>query len=178
MNAVKSQCRLQIAEVTSTGDETAFVYKARMTFHIIKLFFLHNGFLEHQHESTCKPTSPASKPSGGQIPCNQLPFSKRTLTTRLTAARYQISLSRLRLIYSAPGRLRHVCSYIAFHCRDILRRRCLGVHCGDAQRHHLVPVVIGEVPAEHAAVCRFERVLQSSAERPSRLSACAHIVRK
>jgi hypothetical protein len=37
-----------------------------------------------------------------------------------------------------------------------------------------VPVGIREVPAEHEAICRFERVLQSSAERPSRLSASAH----
>jgi hypothetical protein len=138
---------------------------------------LRNGLLEHQQKAHASQPVRRASQVAVRIPCNQLSFSKRTLTTRLTAARYQISLSRLRLIYSAPRRLRHVCSYLAFHGCDILRRRGLGVHCGDAQRHLLVPMVIGEVPAEHEAVCRFERILQASAERPSRLSASAHIVR-
>ncbi len=166
---------MHIAErVLISGDETAFVYRARIALHTIKLFFLRNGLLEHQHKSTCQPASPRTKQVAVRIPCSQQFFSKRILTARLTYSRYQISLSRLRLIYSAPRRLRHECPYLASHCCNILRRGCLGVHWGDAQRHLLVPLVVGEVPAEHEAVCRFERILQISAERPSELSASAH----
>jgi hypothetical protein len=46
---------------------TAFVYRARIAFHTIKLFFLRNGLLEHQQKSTCQPASqPEDQASGGQ----------------------------------------------------------------------------------------------------------------